>query len=128
MAVYTKKETDFIIEQYSLDPCLATVMKLAIKINKPKKSIISKLSKEGVYITKGYTDKQGQPVITKLAIVRDIETKLTAELPGLDKSPKGTLKMLQLRVQELHDAYEEAMCEVETLSEVVRVLKEARNG
>jgi hypothetical protein len=54
---YTEKETRELIELYESNPCLEMVSRLAVRFNKPKKSIIGKLSKEGVYQKLGYRSK-----------------------------------------------------------------------
>lgn len=94
MKAYTETQTQKIIEIYTANPTLETVDRLSVRFNKPRKSLISKLVKEGVYVAKGYRSKTGEKPITKLALVRNIEHILDLKLPGLDKAPKGTLKML----------------------------------
>lgn len=91
---YSPSETKLLIEKYTDKPCLETVRQLSVQFNKPVKSIIAKLSKEGVYVTKGYVDKRGERPITKLELVSQIENIVRIPLEGLDKAPKGTLKNL----------------------------------
>ena len=78
-------------------------------LNRPRKSIISKLSKEGVYIRKGYRTKTGKVPITKLQTLRTIEDALDVKLSGLDKAPKQTIELLAKSVLEVTDLLEEAL-------------------
>ena len=106
---YTEKETRELIELYESNPCLEMVSRLAVRFNKPKKSIIGKLSKEGVYQKLGYRSKTGAVPITKLAIVRLIEDDLGVLLPELDKTPKVTLTRLKDAIHDQSNALEEAL-------------------
>jgi len=109
VASYTEKEVIKMTDVYCDNPGLETVARLATMFNRPKKSIISKLVKEGVYIKRGYRSKRGEIPITKLQIVRSIEDALDIKLPGLDKAPKGTLKALSKGVLEVAELVEEAL-------------------
>lgn len=109
---YTKKDVDKLIDIYTANPCLGTVNKLAVLFNKPRKSIISKLSKEGVYIRKGYVTKTGETPITKLQLVRSIEDALDTKFSDLEKAPKGTLKALSDVVIEQSQLLEDALEEL----------------
>lgn len=94
---YTEKETEYMIEKYSGEPCMATVEMLAEELNRSKKSIIGKLSREGVYRREVYVSKTGEKPITKIEIVSNIADALGVEvsdLEGLEKSPKQTLRRL----------------------------------
>lgn len=93
--MYNEKETEKMVNEYSANPTRETVSKLAKELNKTEKSIIGKLSREGVYRRSNYTTKTGEKPVTKLELVYDIGKKL--ELPmeileGLEKSPKSVLK------------------------------------
>tara|TARA_R100001230_G_C5468656_1_gene24371 strand:- start:122 stop:427 length:306 start_codon:yes stop_codon:yes gene_type:complete len=94
---YTTEQVSEMVETYNLTPSRETVTMLAEKLNKSEKSIIGKLAREGVYQKQMYVSKTGEKPITKIEIVREIaeELNLTAEdLNGLDKAPKGVLKLL----------------------------------
>ena len=121
---YTKKEVDQMIDIYTENPCLEVVNKLSVLFNKPKKSIISKLVKEGVYIKKGYTTKAGETPITKIQLVRSIEEALDIRLPDLDKAPKATLKELSSTVVDMAQLLEDTLEELRNYSETDRVQKE----
>lgn len=93
--MYNEKETEKMVNEYLENPTRNTVSKLAKELNKTEKSIIGKLSREGVYRRSNYTTKTGEKPITKLELVSHISEKL--ELPmeileGLEKSPKSVLK------------------------------------
>ena len=103
MSTYTEKERKTLLEIYQAEPTLETVTRLCNILNKPKKSIIAKLVKEGVYQKKGYRDKRGERPITKLALVRDMEEWLGIDLMGLDKTPKLTLKRLHTSIMEMQE-------------------------
>jgi len=96
---YTDAQTIMIIYNYSQKPTLETVEELAEKLNKSTKSIIGKLSREGVYQRAIYKNKVGELPLTKVEIVSTIAENLGIEvedLAGLEKSPKEALKNLEL--------------------------------
>ena len=93
-------------------------------LNKPKKSIIAKLVKEGVYVTRSYRTKTGELPITKLELVRSIEDALDLSLPGLDKAPKGTLKKLSETIIEVEQYLDKALEELQQSVERVKTMEE----
>jgi len=102
MAVnYTEEQVDFMINQYNETPTRETVERLADELNKSIKSIIGKLSREGVYKKTEYLTKTGEKPITKRELVENIADKLDIDvtaLAGLEKSPKLALKKLEEKV------------------------------
>jgi hypothetical protein len=97
MSVYTPEETQYLIERYNSAPSRETVRLLAEEMKKTEKSVIGKLSREGVYQRETYKNKRGEDPVTKLEIVSDIATVLGLEsekLEGLDKAPKNVLALL----------------------------------
>ena len=102
MAVnYTEEQVDFMINQYNETPTRETVERLADELNKSIKSIIGKLSREGVYKKTEYLTKTGEKPITKRELVENIADKLELDvtaLAGLEKSPKLALKKLEEKV------------------------------
>ena len=48
-ANYTEEQVQYMVDEYTAQPNRETVDKLAEKLNKSIKSIIGKLSREGVY-------------------------------------------------------------------------------
>jgi DNA-binding XRE family transcriptional regulator len=96
---YTDKQTAFMCEQYKDNPTIETVEMLAEKLSKSTKSIIGKLSREGVYQRAVYKNKVGELPLTKVEIVSTIADNLGIEvenLVGLEKSPKEALKNLEI--------------------------------
>jgi hypothetical protein len=92
------------VDKYTANPNRNTVDKLAEKLNKSIKSIIGKLSREGVYQKAIYKTKTGEIPMTKGEIIVQIAERLDAEynrLAGLEKSPKQDLKYLHDLVQRL---------------------------
>lgn len=98
MQNYTQEETAILIREYTKDPSKATVQALADKFSKSTKSVIGKLSREGVYRREVYRGKTGEVPITKVEIVNIIADYLGVEpdaLDGLDKAPKHSLRSLE---------------------------------
>jgi hypothetical protein len=96
---YNEEQTLYMVDKYVEDPRPETVEALALQLGKSSKSIIGKLSREGVYQRAVYTSKTGEAPITKADLVSNIAENLGIEvedLVGLDKSPKATLKALEL--------------------------------
>ncbi len=125
-SVYNKLETKKAIELYEKAPTMQTVDKICILLNKTRKSVIAKLSKEGVYITKRYTTKRGENTITKLQLVRKIEKILDTKLSDLEKTPKTTLKVLLMELSYMNDIVKEATKEATKFGEQLRVLEEMK--
>ena len=98
MAVnYTEEQVAVMIEEYSAKPNRETVENLAEELGKSVKSIIGKLSREGVYQKTEYLSKTGERPITKKQMVTRIAVELGGQeyrLAGLEKSPKADLKYL----------------------------------
>ena len=101
MSNYTEQETHMMVNEYLDNPCPATVEELAERLGRSKKSIIGKLSREGVYRREVYVSKTGESPITKVEIVSNIAENLgleSAALAGLEKSPKASLRCLEKSV------------------------------
>jgi hypothetical protein len=95
MRKYTKEATETMIENYKQNPTRETVAALSESFNLSEKSIIGKLSREGVYRRSNYLTKTGEKPVTKLELVSHISEKLglpAETLEGLEKSPKSVLK------------------------------------
>ena len=129
---YTEKEVQILHDEYTANPCLEVVDKLSVRLNRPRKSIIAKLVKEGIYVTRGYRTKTGESPITKLQLVRSLEDALDSKFPGLDKAPKTTLKILSENVVEMASLLEDTLEEVKHLSQLAEsrkeMLKTSRNS
>ena len=126
--MYTEKEVEKMISIYTANPCLETVEKLMVLLNKPKKSIISKLVKEGVYIKRGYVTKTGENPISKIELVRCIEDALDIKCMGLDKTPKSTLKILCDAIVEQTEFLEDSLVEISNYEDELRLRQEIRQS
>ena len=101
MSNYTEAETAMMVGAYLDQPTRETVDNLAQELNRSTKSIIGKLSREGVYRREVYVSKTGESPITKVEIVTNIAENLGVEsrsLAGLEKSPKAALRNLEKAV------------------------------
>ena len=95
---YTEKQVELMIEAYTNTPTRETVENLAENLDKSIKSIIGKLSREGVYKKTIYKTKTGEDPETKKQIVQDLADKLNINyeaVAGLEKAPKTALKILR---------------------------------
>ena len=100
---YNKQTTQYLLEKYSADPTRQTVEALAEELSRSVKSIIGKLSREGVYRREIYKTKTGELPVTKVEIVSNIADDLGLEVEslfGLEKAPKATLKKLENAIKE----------------------------
>ena len=99
MAVnYTNEMVDLMKSRYSANPTRETVEELASELNKSIKSVIGKLSREGVYQKTEYLTKTGEKPVTKRELVEKVREILGVDyqaLAGLEKSPKSSLKLLE---------------------------------
>jgi hypothetical protein len=99
---YTKEQSEYMVRKYSESPTAETVAGLVEELGKSKKSIIGKLSREGVYRRESYKSKTGEEPVTKLQLVNEIAERLSLEvdeLLGLEKTPKNVLKRIVDRLE-----------------------------
>ncbi len=99
---YTNEQVAYMIDKYNESPTRDTVQSLAVELGKSTKSIIGKLSREGVYQKAQYVSKTGEFPITKKELVVKISDAIDGELErleGLEKSPKKELKYLLTLVE-----------------------------
>lgn len=92
---YSEEVTATIVAAYAANPTMETVRELAELYEKTTKSIIGKLSREGVYQKSSYTTKTGNKPVTKVELVTQLADYLQIELDsiaGLEKSPKAALQ------------------------------------
>ena len=97
-ANYTQEQVDFMVAEYTKNPTRDTVEKLTVSMSKSAKSIIGKLSREGVYQKTEYLTKAGEKPVTKQELVEKVAEILAVDyqaLAGLEKSPKSALKLLE---------------------------------
>jgi len=91
---YTDEMTVKMVETYKADPTRATVDAIAQTLGKNARSVIAKLSREGVYIPQPRVTKTGEPVVRKAELLAEIQEKLGTELPSLVKASKADLQRL----------------------------------
>jgi len=95
---YTEDQTGYMVEEYKRKPSKITVARLAKELDKTEKSIIGKLSREGVYLRSVYKTKTGETPVTKIELVSEIAGAFDIDpgvLAGLEKAPKAVLKILR---------------------------------
>ena len=91
---YTDEMVVSMTEQYNANPTRETVDHLAKEFGKTTRSIIAKLSREGIYKAQPRTTKTGEPVISKAQYVSAINAHFEVELPTLVKAGKQDLAKL----------------------------------
>lgn len=96
-ANYTQEQVDHMVNAYTQKPDRTTVDMLAEDLDKSVKSIIGKLSREGVYQKQVYTTKTGEVPVTKEFLIlglADLFEVDSSKLMGLEKAPKQVIKFL----------------------------------
>ena len=104
---YTEEQVNQMVTLYSENPTRETVEKLSEEFDKSIKSIIGKLSREGVYEKTVYKTKTGEEPVTKKELVEELSELVGIEysmISGLEKSPKIDLKRLVDILKEEEDA------------------------
>ena len=94
---YTAEQTAEMVKAYSELPTQATVEALAEKMGKTVRSIVAKLSREGVYQKKQYVTKTGEAVQKKDGLADAIGAVLgltEAEADSLAKANKTALEKI----------------------------------
>ena len=97
MINYTPEQVEWMSNLYNQTPSRQTVEDIASTLDKSTKSVIGKLAREGIYQKAEYKSKTGEKPITKTQLVTNLAVRLeleTEELAGLEKAPKGVLKLL----------------------------------
>jgi hypothetical protein len=92
---YTDEQVSMMIEKYQANPSRETVDILAEELGKNARSVIAKLSREGVYVTQPKVTKRGEPVIKKSELVSDIAVLLNADIQNIATLEKATKVDLQ---------------------------------
>lgn len=96
MTTYTPEQTQTILELYRTG---ATVDAIAGTVGKTVRSVVAKLSREGVY--KAAVKQSAGPRVTKESLVRELETKLGLATDTLDSLEKCSRDQLILLVSRL---------------------------
>ena len=96
-ANYTDEQVEMMRERYQAKPTRETVENLAEELSKSIKSIIGKLSREGIYQKAIYKTKTGEIPITKSQLIEKMAELLdidSSKIIGLEKAPKQDIKYL----------------------------------
>lgn len=91
---YTAEQTAALVEAYKAEPTKATVEAFAVKFGKTAKSVVAKLSREGVYKKAEYVGKTGEKPVKKDTVADEIGAALgltEAETESLAKANKSAL-------------------------------------
>lgn len=92
---YTPEMTAEIVEAYKADPTKATVEGLAVKFGKTTRSVIAKLSREGVYVPSERV-KNGGKRVTKAEQIEALAVKLGVSSEKLESLDKATAEAIAL--------------------------------
>ena len=93
-ANYTQPMTDKMVATYTANPTRETVDAIAKDLGKNTRSVIAKLSREGVYKATPRTTKTGEAIVRKAELLATIEAHYKVELPSLVKASKADLQRL----------------------------------
>ena len=105
-ANYTDEQVRKMIIEYTLTPDRETVDRLAKELEKSVKSIIGKLSREGIYQKAIYKTKSGEVPMTKAERIVSLAEMLkidSAKIIGLEKAPKQDIKYIYEIIQEIQN-------------------------
>ena len=92
---YTDEQVSYMVKEYQANPSRETVDIFAEELGKNARSVIAKLSREGVYVTQPKVTKRGEPVIKKAELVSELCTILgidESEIATLEKATKADLQ------------------------------------
>jgi len=93
-ANYTQQQTEQMVSKYTANPTRETVDALAQELGKNTRSVIAKLSREGVYVAQPRATKTGEPIVRKAELVAQIEAHFGIEMPTLVKASKVDLQRM----------------------------------
>lgn len=99
---YTVEQTLELVEAYKAEPTQETVTAFAEKFGKTVKSVIAKLSREGVYQKKEYVSKAGTKPVKKEELATELMEAFElsdAEADSLAKANKTALLKILAKVQ-----------------------------
>ena len=91
---YTDEMVAEMHELYTANPTRETVDMIAENFGKSVRSVIAKLSREGIYVSQPRVTKTREPVVRKAELVAQLEDKFGIELPTLVKASKADLQEL----------------------------------
>ena len=91
---YTESMVAEMYELYGSNPTRESVETLATKFGKSTRSVIAKLSREGIYVPMERKTKTGEPIVRKAELVAQIEEHYGIDLPSLVNATKADLVKL----------------------------------
>jgi hypothetical protein len=91
---YTDEMVAQMTEAYVANPTRETVEVLATSMGKSVRSVIAKLSREGVYVAQPKVTKTGEPVVRKQELVAELQSHFGINVPTLVKASKADLQRL----------------------------------
>ena len=83
---YTVEQTAQMVSDYVANPTRETVEKIAVSLGKTVKSVVAKLSREGVYKAKTYVSKTGEKPVKK-----DSTADAIGKILGLSENDTSSL-------------------------------------
>lgn len=99
---YTEAQTAELVQAYKAEATEATIAAFAAKYGKTVRSIVAKLSREGVYEAKGKTKgATAAKAATKAELTKAAETYLGLEAGVLESLEKGSKTALEALVAAL---------------------------
>ena len=96
---YTDTMVNQMHDVYMKNPTRESVEFLANEFGKSTRSVIAKLSREGIYVPMERKTKDGEPIVRKHELVAQIEEYFSIEVPSLAKATKADLQKLVITVQ-----------------------------
>ena len=103
-ANYTEEQVQVMVAWYTAEPTRDTVDTIAKEMDKSIKSVIGKLSREGVYQKQVYKTKTGEVPMTKADIIGNLAELLEIDsnkIMGLEKAPKQDIKYIYEVISEV---------------------------
>lgn len=102
---YTEAQTAELVEGYKASPTEATVKAFAEAFGKTTRSVVAKLSREGVYVAKDKAKTEGaaKAATTKADLVKRVEAALDLEAGVLESLEKGSKNALEVLVAAVTD-------------------------
>ena len=101
---YTDEQVSYMVKEYQANPTRDTVDVIAEELGKNARSVIAKLSREGVYVTQPRVTKRGEPIIKKAELVSEVATILGFDeesIATLEKATKADLQNLINRLSQV---------------------------
>lgn len=105
---YTPEMTAELVMAYKANPAQETVAAFAAKFGKNVKSIVAKLSREGVYQKKEYVNKAGVKPVDKEEFATRIGDMLNLDEASASSLAKANKKALEAIAKALEEKAEDA--------------------